>query len=188
MDLTPALIAAFASLFAAGVAATVSLVVSVLSKEQKTSEMRQQWIESLRDDISELISHLMVLRVAGEHADVSTPSKYLEYIEKRQPNLLKVGMLHSRIELRLNPIEHELLISLLNEVSRKVSPNNKGTSGDEVAGEGLEVLSEECGRVLQEEWARVKRGEPAFVWVKRFARVIVCLSLLAIALLAYRAW
>lgn len=188
MDLTPALIAAFATLFAAGVTATVSLVVSILSKEQKTSEMRQQWIDALRDDISELISELMILRVIGEHADVSTPLKMHEYIEKRQPNLLKVGMLLSRIELRLTPADHQPLIRLLHDVSRKVSPSNKGPEHDEIAGEGLRAVSDECGRVLRQEWARVQRGEPAFVSIKRFAKAIVGLSFVAIVLLAYRAW
>lgn len=183
MTLTPALIAAFATLFAAGVAATVSLVVSVLSKEQKTSEFRQQWIDSLRADIAEWVSELALLySFAGmvgpekEIADVTA-------IEQRYANLVRSRMLAARIELRLNPTEHGNLLDAM-KVLRK-SQKNVGTKERDPL---IQAVIAESQKLLKAEWKRVKHGEPAFVLTKRIALSLVLAALATAAALAIRAW
>ena len=48
--------AAVGSIIAAAIAGLVVFVSTVLTKEQKTSEFRQAWIDELRKDISQFIS------------------------------------------------------------------------------------------------------------------------------------
>lgn|SRR6266446_644807 len=47
---------AIGAVMAAIIAAGISFLVTVLAKEQKTSEFRQAWIDALRKDLSEFIA------------------------------------------------------------------------------------------------------------------------------------
>lgn len=182
MDLTPALIAATATLFAAGIAATVSFVVSVLSKEQKTSEFRQQWIDALREDMAELIGELSVLHVvATDNVNIGIVTR--ENFAELYDNIVKARMLITRIELRVNPMEHQKLLEALHEQRKMGSEPN-----DEIRHEAIERLVAESQAVLKTEWDRVKRGEPAFYWSKRGAIAILMVTFIAIGALVYRAW
>lgn len=114
MDLTPALIAATASLLAAGLAATVSLVITILSKEQKTSEFRQQWVDALRDDIAALVAEAETLGDSSNHEIVDQSDKgFAEYVAKRYANLVEIRTLLARIRLRLNLEKHVALVAAL---------------------------------------------------------------------------
>ncbi len=52
------LLSAIAAAFIAG---AVSFIVTVLSKEQKTSEFRQAWIDALREDLAIFASQIVIL-------------------------------------------------------------------------------------------------------------------------------
>lgn len=186
MDLTPALIAAFASLGAAAIAATIALVVSVLSKEQKTSEMRQQWIDSIRADVSDLIAEVTLLKIVGEHVPPNDDA-VKEFLNEHHDNLLKFAMLLNRIRLRLNPKEHTHFVKLLWELSEKVTAVDDSSATDAQADLAVEAVVVECSRILGYEWKRVKKGEPAFRIAKYFAITLMIAALATIAWLAYRA-
>lgn len=183
MTLTPALIAAFATLFAAGVAATVSLVVSVLSKEQKTSEFRQQWIDSLRADISEFVGEIALLYGYADMVDSEKEIADVVAYEQRYANMVRARGLAIRIELRLNPAEHGTLLSAMMALRHeRVLKSMKERE------RCVDTLIAESQRLLKTEWARVKLGEPAFVWTKRIAATLVLTAFAIAAALAIRAW
>jgi hypothetical protein len=48
-------------IIAATVAGAVSLVSLIISKENKTSEFRQLWIDALRSELSKYVAHVMEL-------------------------------------------------------------------------------------------------------------------------------
>lgn len=183
MTLTPAFIAAIATLFAAGIAATVSLVVSVLAKEQKTSEFRQQWIGELRTDIAEWIAETVMLfemakRLAGADREADDRA-----VETRFTNLVKVRMLASRIQLRLNPSEHSEMLDAM-QALRDTPPQ---TDRAEI-NKRIVVVAAQSQKILKAEWIRVKQGEKAFVWSKRGAVAFVIVAIVVVALLIARAW
>jgi predicted phage-related endonuclease len=184
MDLTPALIAATASLIAAGIAATASLLVSVLAKEQKTSEMRQQWIDSLRNDISELVADMQVLVVAYERLPTLglTAAEKQKFDEDRYASMLNVNTLMARIKLRLNPKEHGDLLMHVEAMKLTLKEPNSDAFVLE-----RDKLFAAVADVLKAEWKRVKKGEPAFYWAKRAALAVVIAALALIAVLVYRA-
>ena len=67
---------------AAIIAGSISFIVTVLSKDQKTSEFRQTWIDSLRSEISELLSsmHIMSDVVNNKRADGEDEKEIKKYL------------------------------------------------------------------------------------------------------------
>jgi len=147
---------------AALVAALVSLLGLVISKEQKVSEFRQAWINDLRtclvSYIAELNSVLDNVRLiqAGKLSDVSQ----LAAIYK------SLNAANHGIKLRINYNEETSteLLEIMDEIER-LAQSYANLSQDK-----LEVLEkkflEAAKDLLKNEWARVKRGEPAFRCMK----------------------
>lgn len=169
---------------AAVIAALASFLMTVLSKDQRTSEFRQAWIDALRNDIAEFDSHVgAFLSVLADGRDWDKPT-LIELFDKRYHELRNIESLHIRIRLRLNPSEHAELLRRLNacrgvlgpEIQLSISDYNELSNG----------LVEETQKVLKREWSRVKRGELTFVLVKRTALVIVVLGAIASGYLAIR--
>lgn len=178
MNLSSALIAAFATLFAAGIAASVSLVVSVLSKEQKTSEFRQQWIDGLRADVSEWIGEVVMLYQLSQHLKGDGNVGNREAINQRFENLVNLRMLATRIELRLNPDEHQAMLKAI-QVLRDTDP----AAEKSVLNPRIDMVAKECKAILKAEWERVKMGEPALVRTKLYATRLIKAALIATAVL-----
>lgn len=179
----PAFIAAFATLFAAGIAATVSLVVSVLSKEQKTSEFRQQWIDALRIDVAEWLAEVALLYHLGSALEKLDSAANERAIEQRWANLVKARMLAARIELRLNPVEHSKMLLAINALRDTPISTDRLLIEKRVL-----AVTTESKVILKAEWDRVKHGEPGFIWTKRIAAGLVAIALVVTGTLALRAW
>ncbi|WP_085678209.1 MULTISPECIES: hypothetical protein [unclassified Pseudomonas] len=155
------LVPAIATLFVGLIAGIVSLVVTILSKDQKTSEFRQAWIDGLRDDVSNLVGHLEVIETVVGIVREKNESEINEFLIARHEQFQGMEMLVFRIRLRLNPAEHTKLIGLLSNL-------------EDVPDNGMqahaELITIEAQNILKNEWERVKRGEPSFVWLKRISK------------------
>ena len=144
---------------AALIAGFISFVVTVLAKDQKTSEFRQAWIDGLRSDVSELAGHAFamasVLRIKHELGEETT-----QYVLNRHDDFAKMEGLITKIHLRLNPKEHKDIIALL----KKFSDDAGGSAydHDKEVSEIVSAIHNELGK----EWGRVKRGEPSFRMLK----------------------
>ncbi|WP_155629865.1 DUF948 domain-containing protein [Burkholderia stagnalis] len=157
--------AAVGSIIAAAIAGLVVFVSTVLTKEQKTSEFRQTWIDELRKDISQFISGatevtaLMREKAGDKKAQVDFASDNFELIQQLQS-------VEHRIVLRLNPKEHADLIRLVTGFRGKMKAAYAG--GNRINDEErlTKELLDETKSVLSAEWKRVKRGEPTFQYVK----------------------
>ena len=164
------LVPAIAALLVGLVAGIVSLVVSILAKDQKTSEFRQAWIDALRNDASQLVAHFGVMKAVAKIVRERPQSEINEYLISKQEQFLELGMLVSRIRLRLNPDEHLELLRMLGDLE---------TIRESEIDARAEQISVEAQDILKTEWDRVKRGEPSFVWLKRISKWGV-LSVLAV--------
>ena len=163
------------------IAAAISLVGLVISKDQKTTEFRQAWIDSLREDAAEFLSYYAVfLRQIRVHD--SEKSKELAFQEKLSPELrsesVKMERVYARILLRLNPKEHGDIVRKLDEIKAiyvsKTVHDEPAMNAHE--SELLSMLQLE----LKKEWRRVKSGELAFRIAKYAA---VALTLFGVLLL-----
>ena len=170
------LIAALSAIAVALIAGIVSFIVSVLSKDQKTSEFRQAWIDALRIDIADYVSKNLAfvdaIRIKGNN---SLPDEELgEYLlTERFQEMLSIEATRARILLRLNPKEHASFIQLINNVYGKSGV----AKPDEYNGlpQRIEALIRDSQNILKYEWARVKTGEPIFrvtKWISLLIAVV----------------
>jgi hypothetical protein len=152
------------------IAGFFSFVSLVLAKEQKVSEFRQQWIDSLREDLSQFISKLMTMKDVKKNIALAKEKK-----QKPDFSLSDVKELHTaiseaytRIILRLNPNENCSYSKDLTESLNKINKLMKEKQWNEISS-GVEELRGLSQQVLKTEWTRVKEGEPTFKWSKRIA-------------------
>ena len=174
---------AIGTITAAGIAGVISFLSLVISKEQKTSEFRQQWIDALRSDVSELLGHLdtaiqharAINRDQGEDNTVYCLTS--ERFEKIKNEVNESERLYSSILLRINPVEHSEIVDSIEKMRIAFSAPSL-PSPDEL--HGMEqTLIKVTQKVLKIEWNRVKKGEPIYRGAKFIALLLFIASLIA---------
>lgn len=175
---------AIGAVIAAGITGLISLLGLIISKEQKTSEFRQQWIDSLREEISELLGHTEAL-IQHVRAIIKTIQREGdgrrvtedELFEKVKPEIVETETYYHKILLRLNPIKHKKLIDKL-EVMR-LAFNSGSIPSPEELHEMEMALIKVSQEILKTEWDRVKTGEPTFRAAKYGAVLLLMISVVA---------
>lgn len=163
---------------AAALTAAIAFVVSVLAKENKTSEFRQAWIEGLRNDVAELLGDFNMLEtsLAIYTSDSETSNerqvKYDKFHSENRAEYAKIDSLCNRVVLRLNPSEHSLLIKKMRVLEGSIG---QGTSRSHAL---CSELVDDFAIVLKSEWGRVKSGEPTFRAMKKVALASVLVVLI----------
>src|SRR5262245_30901043 len=146
--------AAIGPLLAAIVAALVALLSLIISKENKTSEFRQQWIDALRDDISWLVGHMTAMqgtvRISGR-----TPEAWRE----ARADVIGANQRIASIRLRLNPNEDQCkkIITTLDEMMELFV--REGELPEKRINDLEKSLVRESQVFLKSEWRRVRNGE-----------------------------
>lgn len=167
METLRVLAGASATVLAALVAASITFLIAVFTKESKVSEFRQAWIDALRNDLAQFVGIWWYL--VNEFEQVGRPAddlKLRKLWETIKPEMLKIEELQTRIELRLNPKEH---VNLIGQLHKLVKVDKFLGQPFEKCKEAVDQLTEESQKVLKAEWAVVKRGEPTYRWIKRFS-------------------
>jgi len=178
MDIPPSAYPAIGAITAAIIAGGISFVVTVLSKEQKTSEFRQAWIDALREELSEFvstvdtISSFLRLKTSRGHQ----PEELVAYLEERHDDVSQMGVMYHRIRLRLNPKEHINIVVKLKELLSVMSSHEKALDATHVDKLIDEVVTEGQA-LLKSEWKRVKRGEMTFVITKYVSLALLFLAI-----------
>ena len=163
------------------IAAMVSLVGLTVSKEQKVSELRQAWIDALRDDLAELIAHAHAIHGA---ASAEYETRLALWADVKE-NFSGINRVSASIQLRLNPKESaaQTILGCMKELEVLLSSDQR--IDFKALADVERRLVAEAQSFLKAEWERVKRGEPAYRWAKRTSWV--GLILLVITLL-YAGW
>jgi hypothetical protein len=176
MPQSSSLVPVLGPVLAAIIAGAVAFLASVLSKELKTSEFRQAWIDGLRDDLSDLISIHFLLQdvLATEIRGRRSVERLQEVLREKQKEFERMEAAAARIRLRLNPQEHQVLLAA---VQRLAEPSPALREGDVSESDSRgETVIRESQKVLKAEWKRVKRGEPIFVATKWASLLLVICS------------
>ncbi|WP_129128098.1 SH3 domain-containing protein [Geomonas oryzae] len=176
--------AAAGAIFAALITSGISVVNMVISKDQKTSEFRQAWIDALRQDLSDMIGHLfrisaLCVYYVEQHKDER--DKAIEkLVEDVGEDISTVSTLYHRILLRLNPDDDKEVIASVTALHDMLSSIEENMlDQDKLDKESTKLVNLSNG-LLKKEWKRVKRGEPAFFYTKCFFfGTILLLPLLA---------
>lgn len=162
------------SVLAALIAGIVSFLVSVFTKESKTSEFRQAWIDALRNDMAEFISAYHY--IANETAVAKEVGTELPgWFHSLKDELLKIEQMQARIELRLNPKEHAEIIRSMRDL---VGFSNFDIDDFGSRKSAIESLISDTQKLLKAEWVRVKRGEVIYRTTKWISLMVVITSLI----------
>ena len=169
------LLAPLATLTAALIGGTTALVSTVLSKESKLSDFRQSWIDSLRLEISELISNLLLVR---KFEDVSEDATSDDRKDARRA-LLDADRALVLIRLRLNEKEmpSSELLSTLEEIENF---SNQSDHPIERMTELEKKLINQSKLVLTSEWHRVRDGEKFYRFIRNGSVLAIIISIIAL--------
>lgn len=164
---------AVGAIVAALIAAVISLLGLIISKEQKTSEFRQAWVDALRDDLSNYLTQINAI-CDGVSVSYETQAKKVEALA---PAFREINRATFNISLRLN--REELLAQevIANMVKlHHLTLDHSTISPDKIRPIESELLIS-AQKLLKSEWSRVKRGEPTFVAAKFAALAVVVFSI-----------
>ena len=167
---------AIGAIVAALIAGVVSLLGLIISKEQKVSEFRQQWIDALRADVARLIAHAHSIR--GAAIAKSDTSK--EQWDRMQPDFLGLNEAAAAIRLRLNQKEAESkgILNSIDDFERFFETSDITEVG---AFRKLEKgLLDVTKKVLKAEWLRVRNGELVFRIAKGLTALLVAALIAAV--------
>jgi hypothetical protein len=167
-ELSGPALAATATAITAFVTSSISFVTLTLTKELKTSEFRQAWIDGLREDLARFFGASRAFARAAEGVQVhgteykSAPLTFGD--EKISEVRYQAAETFSKVKLRLNPKEPEH-VELLRLMRRAIDEQNsmlKGQTSVDVVLTAIEVANDFAPSVLKREWERVKDGERSF--------------------------
>lgn len=188
-------LAPIATVVAALITAFISFVNLTLSKEQKTSEFRQAWIDGLRGDLAIFFSSARALcRTMQETRSPNTTDEDIQDFKFGKEEIGKMRLAGAdslyRIKLRLNKNEpeHKELNRLLESAIRTQNKINIEKGKDYIkALDAIELAASYSQDILKNEWERVKLGEKSFQTAKNIVLpLIMIISTIFIAILLLR--
>jgi len=147
---------AVVTVIGASIAAGIAFLGLVVSKEQKTSEFRQAWIDALRDDLATYLSRI---NSAYDAAQAGFTNR-AELWKAVREDIVGITDASTRIKLRLNADEKpsDAIIQTIKRIDALFQPDTNPEKPQEIDDLQNRLVLE--GRILLKgEWERVKRGE-----------------------------
>lgn len=189
----PAIFVALAGSSIAIITGLISYAALILSKDQKVSEFRQDWINAIRKDVAEFAG--LVAMVASltdqynfRHSNTWNKAKKVElyeaYWDQIQPQIKRIVELSYHIRLRLNPENDNDHIQRLNDIDRLFVDPQSNLANVKAVEAKLENFLKPFQDMLKREWMRVRRGEFSY----RAARTLILTVLLLAAVTLYLVW
>lgn len=163
---------------AAIVAGMISLLTLIISKEQKVSDFRQAWIDSLRSELVNFITSINSLFDLNQIEWNDEDKRHAAF----SPVFEDVNTATFSVSLRLNPDEEmaQEVLRYMDEISSLVANASLSSELEIRRLEGLFLLSSK--QLLKIEWQRVKTGESAFRITKGVIVAAIFVAPLLIAL------
>lgn len=153
----------------------------VIAKEQKLSELRQSWIDGLREELATFFAAIYTLEYLTKAYCNNVVIEDIDRIDlaktTHEPHI-KACTAFTQIMLRLNPADkNEAQTKLIEKLNKIRDSFNK----DEyhIAIQHIEEARTNAQLVLKTEWERVKRGEKTF-YLSKYAALTILLSTLVL--------
>lgn len=165
-------------IIAAFIAAVISLLGLLISKENKVSEFRQAWIDFLREETATVITHAHAIHGAYLAKFPSNP----EIWKNMREDFVRMNEAWAKIKLRLNPDEEpsKAILDALQKHEEIFLEHDKPPDFSKLGDADHQLLR--CTQVvLKEEWEKVKRGERIYraaTWLAAILVIVGFLSLL----------
>ena len=180
MDIPSSIFVMAGAIAAAFITGVFSFVNLIISKEQKVSEFRQNWIDTLRIEISGFLSGIETLSRIAEAAikangkEEFTEKELSQFRKDHKEELSRLSEMHHRVLLRLNPSEHQGLKGLFDSLVEVFYGTCRFS---EQVYELKDNIVVETQKILKNEWKRVKNGERIFRITKIAAIIFLILAL-----------
>src|SRR6266853_1349686 len=157
-------------------AALIPYLALIVAKENKISEFRQAWIDSLREELAQLVGHMN-----GLEGTLRQDNTRVEAWKEGREDVIGINRCIAMIRMRLNPKEDQAkkLGAILDELSGYFAP--RCTSNTERFNDIEKRLLSESQVFLKEEWARVRKGEFFFAKTRATFLVLVVIILIPAA-------
>jgi hypothetical protein len=181
-------------MFASILGGFFSLMSLVAQKEQKVSEFRQEWINSLRNSISEYIATLQHLAFLQIQHDEKPESEFdsLQMAKETEDTYIRGNKSYNDIIFRVNDSEKNAEIKKINdkflnclEKTRELFNDDDWTKLHEIQAH-CDDLRLATKPLLKEEWKRVKAGEPIYRLSKRFSAALLIIGFLVFSYSSYQ--
>jgi hypothetical protein len=166
--------AAIATVTAAFVAGLVAFLSSVLSKEQKTSEFRYTWLNSVLDDIAKFTGSVESISAAAwSYYKIEGKEKVQAFLADAEPQIREMLAAYYRARIRLYPQEHQAVLEALERLQVLLL---KDVPEPAKVDPLVRDVVRESHNALRKEWSRVKRGETTFRWTKYVSLVVIVIA------------
>lgn len=169
------------------IAGFFSYISLIISKENKVSEFRQEWINSLRNSISSYVSSLSYISMLYKHRSEQIEEKKDKFNMARDVEDIysKMNESYNDIIFRINDKEvdkdgNEINSKFLSELNNTRQLYLTGKWDDVV--KSCDALREASKPLLKYEWNRVKEGEPNYHKAKKYSLIVLFVSMLLIVI------
>jgi hypothetical protein len=169
---------AVGAVVAATIAAVISLLGLIITKEQKVSEFRQAWIDALRTELSSLIAHLNAMHSGMANNAGSSAEDWGRVRE----DYIGANRYTASIRLRLNPDEpkNQKVLAALEQLESKFSAG--GMPSHEELDRIEKQLVAAAQFVLKSEWVRVREGERVYRVARLLTGFVIAAAVLSLLL------
>lgn len=168
------------TLIAVFISLVISLISLVISKENKTSEFREEWINELRNEISNYLSILHEFKTAWILFQNTNPSDNSIFFTDNLEKIREMKKYKENILFKLNDKDDQELIKSITEISNILDDNDK-IDNDNLYEDEYKIIVSESKKLLKNEWKKVKAGEPFFRYAKKtFVGVVIIFFLFII--------
>ncbi len=158
----------------------------IVAKDQKTSEFRQNWIDSLRKDVAEYISINEVMfsnLIHSANSNKISNDELNTFFENNLSYFTQRNNTRNSIYLRVNPTDDKEIITAVQEIE-KYWEGKKNFEITEIS-KDINRLIKLMQTLLKKEWKRVKSGEISYKTLKYFFIVsVIALAIYIILLLS----
>lgn len=174
---------AIGAITASVIAGVISLLGLLISKEQKTSEFRQAWIDDLRKEVASLIAYANAIHGFAHGG----PKTLAEGWKGVRDDFVGINQAAAMIRLRLNPNEPASMdiLRTIEQIERLLSPGRHVDFNE--LNDVEKTLAGQTAFVLKTEWNRVRAGEIAYRVARHAAVVFVLVALIAGSVGIYKA-
>lgn len=180
-QLPPTIFIAVGTIVAALISALIALFSLVMSKEIKVSELRQEWINDLRKELSKLISLVNKLGMVWYLTENKNEETRKKILRENIKDIQEIDELTHCLRMRLNPNEHQVLVKYILELEKFASNvylfENKRELEDL-----YDNYTIESNKVLKSEWARVKNGEVSYRRMIKGSKFVAIISIVSLVI------
>lgn len=187
-------VAAIASIVAALITGAIAFINLTLSKEIKTSEFRQVWIDALRIDLavffagSRAMTRAMQENASAKDRNIAAPVFGAMTREKISEIRYQAAETYYSIRLRLNmeKAEHKELLRLMKIALDELNELLQAGGDVNLTLAAIDGASEYAPQILKKEWERVKAGELPFRVARNYlAPIVFVVPLLVVIFLSW---